>query len=182
MGKIKNYLRNIYRLALPAEKQENLVWKEVLSFFEKEGWPVRIYEDRKIAAIRLPLSRDRDREFFFGISDHNFFCMVDVVSGFPDAVINDLFILATHYNNILNEGSVQVGVEERNVLFTATIQVIIPLLYRGVIEDQIFRHVSAAEDAFDIFEKLVYDGEEPAIIMAGLYLKSKERSEREAVQ
>jgi len=84
-----------------------------------------------------------------------------------------LFILAAHFNNLLNNGTVKVNTEDLFVEYMVKRDVLIPLLYPEEIHHQIVRHHYTSNDIYWAFKKLVEENEAPAIIIADLFRKKE---------
>lgn len=110
MNKVKFYLQQIYRLALSFRKQEELVWKELKSLHTNADWRHGIYEKEKFIETVFELGKDQGTSFYYLIYDGSYHCRVKILEDYPTELTTDLFILAAHFNNLLNNGVVIVNV------------------------------------------------------------------------
>jgi hypothetical protein len=178
MNKVKFYLQQIYRLALSFRKQEELVWKELKSLHANADWRHGIYEKEKFIETVFELGKDQGTSFYYLIYDGSYHCRVKILEDYPTELTTDLFILAAHFNNLLNNGVVIVNVNSNYVEYHQKRDLLIPLLYNGEIRGQLTRHYNTSKDIYTAFQRLVIEQEAPAIIIADL-LKENETKDDE---
>ena len=179
MQKLKLYLKRVYRLALNSQKQEELVWTDLKKIHADSDWQSGVYEKEKYIETMFEISDGIGGKFYYMIYDKTFHCRVKILEGLPVDLITDLFILAAHFNNLLNNGVVIVNVNSQYVEYHHKRDMLIPLLYKGEIDIQLFNHYSTAKDVYSAFQRLVDEQEAPAIIIADLLKKNKD-GERDA--
>lgn len=83
-------------------------------------------------------------------------------------MLTDIFVLAAHFNNLLNIGTVVINVKGGYVEYCQKRELLIPLLYTGDIYQQMVRHYNVTKDIYSAFNRLVEEQEAPAIIIADL--------------
>ena len=176
MNKIKNYLQKIYRLSLSFKKQEEIVWEELKKLHSDAEWNSGIYEKEKCIATNFEISNGKGKAFQYMIYDNSFHCRVKILEEFPSDLTTDLFILASHFNNLLNNGIVAINVNNLYVEYHQKSHLLIPLLYKVEIYDQLNQHFNTSKDIYYAFQRLVDEQEAPAIIFADL-LKAKKNGE-----
>jgi hypothetical protein len=177
MKKLKYFLRRIYRLSLPIEKQEALVWKDLKQFYTNLGCRFGVYEKEKCIEVVLEISEDQRASFFQAVQEYYLTSRVKVLEDFPVEQTSELFILATHFNNLLKRGSVLVNVNHGYVEYCFSRELLLPLLYSDEIEEQVKLHYTTSEDIHWAFQRLINEQEEPAIIIADLLKKKREEKE-----
>jgi len=178
MNKIKFYLQRIYRLQLSFKKQEEIVWEELKKLHTNANWKHGIYEKEKYINTLFEIGNELGGSFYYLIYDNCFHCRVKVLEDFPTELTTDLFILAAHFNNLLQYGVVTVHANSQYVEYHLKRDLIIPLLYTGELHDQLSRHYSTSKDIYSAFQRLFIEQEAPAIIIADL-LKENERRDDE---
>lgn len=178
MNKIKFYLKRIYRLSLNFRKQEEIVWNDLKKLHADANWQSGIYEKDKYIETIFKISTGKKGNFFYMIYDECFHCRVKILEEFNTDFTTDLFILAAHFNNLLNNGVVIVNVNSRYVEYHVKRDMLIPLLYSGEIHAQLNRHFDTSKDIYSAFQRLITEHEAPAIIIADL-LKNNESDNNE---
>jgi hypothetical protein len=178
MNKIKFYLQRIYRLTLSFEKKEELVWKELKKLHTDADWKHGVYEKEKYIETVFEIAKEQVGAFYYMIYDDSFHCRVKILEDYPTELITDLFILAAHFNNLLNNGVVIVNVNSHYVEYHQKRDLLIPLLYNSEIYIQLSRHYNTSKDIYSAFQRLVIEQEAPAIIIADL-LKENESKDNE---
>lgn len=178
MNKIKFYLKRIYRLTLSFKKQEELVWKELKKLHKDEDWRYGVYEREKYIETIFQIGKEQGGTFYYMIYDGSFHCRVKILEDYHTELTTDLFILATHFNNLLNNGVVIVHVNGHYVEYHQKRDMLIPLLYNSEIYGQLIRHYNTSKDIYLAFQRLIIEQEAPAIIIADL-LKENESKDGE---
>ena len=116
--------------------------------------------------------------FYYAVFENKFNCKVKVLDTFDEELTSDIFILATHFNNLLNNGNVLINVASNYVEYVLKTDLLIPLLYKGEIENQMSRHYSTTKDIERAFQRLINEREAPAIIIAELLEESTDKIEK----
>ena len=168
MNKIKFYLQRIFRLTLSFKKQEELVWKELKKLHTDAEWKSGVYEKEKHIETIFEICKEKGAAFYYIISDGSFHCRVKILEDYPTELTTDLFILAAHFNNLLNNGVVTVNINSHYVEYHQKRDLLIPLLYNSEIHGQLTRHYTTSKDIYSAFQRLVIEQEAPAIIIADL--------------
>jgi len=78
--------------------------------------------------------------FYYAIFENKVNCRVKVLDVFDEELTSGIFILVTHFNNLLNNGNIIINVANNYVEYVVKTDLLIPLLYKGEIENQITRH------------------------------------------
>lgn len=178
MNKIKFYLQRIYRLTLSFKKQEELVWKELKKLHTDADWKHGVYEKEQYIETIFEIGKEQGGAFYYMIYDDSYHCRVKILEDYPTELTTDLFILAAHFNNLLNNGVVIVNVNSHYVEYHQKRDLLIPLLYNSEIHGQLKRHYNTSKDIYSAFQRLVIEQEAPAIIIADL-LKENESKDDE---
>ena len=178
MNKVKFYLQRIYLLALSFKKQEETVWRELKKLHSDADWKHGVYEKEKYIETIFELGKEQGGAFYYMIYDGSFHCRVKILEDYPIELTTDLFILAAHFNNLLNNGVVIVNVQSRYVEYHQKRDLLIPLLYTSETYGQLMRHYNTSNDIYAAFQRLIIEQEAPAIIIADL-LKENEANDKE---
>ena len=178
INKLKSYFKMFYRLTLNYEKQEEAVWNDLKKFHADADWNSGVYEKDKYIETIFEISNGKAGTFYYMIYDECFHCRVTILEEFHPDLTTDLFILAAHFNNLLNNGVVIVNVNSQYVEYHQKRDILIPLLYSGEIHGQLKRHFNTSKDIYSAFQRLIIEQEAPAIIIADL-LNEKERANKQ---
>ncbi len=170
--RLKYYLLRIIRISYSVKARENFVWKELKKLQSAAKWHHGIYESDRYVETTFAISEDNPAQYFYMIYDGNFHCRVKIHDNYPVELTTQLFILASHFNNLLNSGVVVVNVDKRYIEYHLKTDILIPTMYTGEIQEIIVRHFNISKDIFWAFNELIYKNEEPALIIADL-LRSK---------
>lgn len=174
MRRIKFYLKTIYRLSLKSDKQQDILWEDLKKILDLLNLNAGFYEKEKYAIVEFNINDDKLAEFCYCISNGYYVCRVKILSDFSPELTTDIFVLASHFNNLMNLGTVSVNVEYQIVEYSIKSDMVVPLLFNGEIHSQMIRHFETSKLIFEGFQRLVKDNEAPAIIIADLIRETNE--------
>jgi hypothetical protein len=174
LKKLIHILRQYYRLLLSPEKKKEVLWKELKKFFNSTGYNVGIHEKKKYVELHFKLDDNERLSFFYHLDDGLLFFRAVIISPYPNGVAEDLFILSAHFTNLMKHGVVVVDVNNKEVEYLIKIDQLNPLLDPEIIDDIFHMHYNSSSDVLYAFNRLIREGEAPAIIIADL-LKAKEK-------
>lgn len=175
MKKVIYFLKQIYRLSLKKVKQEKIVWNDLKKHHEDQKYQSGVFEKDRYIESFFQINDDKSFAFYYAIFENKFNCRVKVLDTFDEELTSDIFILATHFNNLLNNGNVLINVENNYVEYVVKTDLLIPLLYKGEIENKITRHYKTTRNINKAFQRLINEQEVPAIIIADLLKETSER-------
>ena len=179
MKKVIYLLKQIYRLSLNQVKQEKMVWNDLKKHHEDQKYQSGVFEKDRYLESVFQISDKKSLLFFYGIFENKFDCRVKILKEFDQDLTTDIFILATHLNNLLNSGTVLINAEQNYVEYVLKTDLLIPLLYKGEIENKITRHYSTTRNINKAFQRLINEQEAPAIIIADLLKDTSEKDKED---
>jgi len=179
MNRVKAFLTRTYRLSVGIEKQENIVWDDLKQLHTEAEWKCGVYEADKYIETIFAIADETPGFYQYLFLDKEFHCLVKVLEGFkPQSAVN-IFLLASHFNNLLKDGVVEIDVNSSSVFYRVKKDVLVPLLYSGEIYNQLTSHYNTSKDIYWAFQKLAADNEEPALIIADLMKKRDQQVKQE---
>ncbi len=179
MNKLINYLRRIYRLSVSFKEHEDLVWNDLKNLIEKADWRAGVFEKEKYIELPFEIGENMGGHYAYFVHDNQFSCRVKVATDYPPEQAEAVFILASHFNNLLNHGMVYVNPESGYVSYVLNTNILIPLLYPGELHSNLLLHYNTSKNVFWAFQKLINENEAPAIIIADLLKKNEEEKKEE---
>jgi hypothetical protein len=159
---------------LDYKKQEAIVWKEMKNLHLISEWRSGIFENEKYIESFFTISDGQAARYFYMLYDGSYHCRVKVLESFPIEATTEIFVLASHFNNILKNGVVTINVNDGFVEFHQKIDQLIPLLYPGELHNLLLKHYNTSKDIYTAFQRLLNEGEAPAIIIADLLNKNRD--------
>jgi len=168
-AKVKKYLKRVYRLSLSPAKREVVVWRDLKKLFAILKLRHGVFESSKHIEVGFGVEEGKGVPFFYSVDDGDFKCFVRVAEDFAEELTSDIFILATHFNNLLNHGMVTIDTDDRSVGFTMKEDALIPCLYPGHLHFMMEKHLDITRDLlYKAFQRLIHEDEAPAIIISDL--------------
>jgi hypothetical protein len=168
MKRLKQYLQTIYRISVSPKKQEELVWGDLKELHLKAEWRHGVYEQEKYIETRFEVFDGQVEKFAYFIYDSCFFCRYQLTENYPDDLTPDVFLLASHFNNVLNNGVVVMNTNDKIVEYRIKNSILVPLLDTEEMYNQIMMHYNTSKDVYSAFQRLLKENEAPAIIIADL--------------
>jgi|SRR5690625_2683677 len=152
---------------LPIEKREALVWEELKALFDRMGEPYFVGDIMQyFIGIKMEMMENTHPvSMNYYIHSKKVWFRSEVVSNFPERMVTDIFILASHLNNQLENGIVKVDVKEKKVIYLLSRTALLGLLYSRELNDQFSTHFFNTRDIWCAFHRLLDEGEEPAVII-----------------
>jgi hypothetical protein len=172
-NRIRFYLIRLYRVSVSFKKQEELVWKDIKKMHQESEWRFGIYERERYVETIFSISENHHEKYFYMLHNNYYYCTVRFMHEFPSDLTTDIFVLATHFNNILKNGVVVVNPSDQYVEYQQRLNILVPLLYSGEIHTLLIDHYNTSCDIYAAFQRLILEGEAPAIIIADLLNSSK---------
>jgi hypothetical protein len=150
------------------DRHAEKVWSHLKKVCSEGGWRCGIYEEDKYVEVQFQIAENVWEKHFYFVMDDRIKFRVRVVEEFDEDQAIDVFILAQHFNNVLNNGKVVVSPEHRYLEYVQTRDILVPLLYDDELYLQMNRHHDTAKDVYTCFQRLLVEQVEPAIIIADL--------------
>ncbi len=172
MKKLAHSLQIFFRLLLKVERRKELVWKDLKKLFSEADWKCGIYENDRIIETRFALGENIPGIFHYLIDDEHYHCWVNVLEDYPVEYTTDIFILAAHFNNLLNKGTVVVDPVDQHVIYQLKTDLLVTLMNNEEVYLRLIRHYETSKKIYSAFQRLVNENEDPPIIIADL-LKEK---------
>ena len=101
------YFKRIFYLSLNAKKQDLLAWRQLKQMHFDAGWKSGIYESEMQIVTSFEIGNENSAKFGYYIENIEYHCKVNIVENYSPEMTTDFFILATHFNNLLNKGKVE---------------------------------------------------------------------------
>lgn len=175
---IKAYFRSIHRLSLSLAKRQAIVWADLKNIFTTLGWKHGVYEDDKYIQLTFEIGENDTAHFFYQITDEEIEVQAHLLKDFPSELTTEIFVLATHFNNLLRRGTVTINTSYNHVEYTVKQDILKSYLYPEEIETCLIKHHRTADNViYPAFHRLIYENEAPAIIIADLLKGMEDKSE-----
>ena len=178
LNKPKIFFKKLSAFFRKPNKQEKFVWDELILLHKVNSWRHGVYETEKYVESTFTLAENKDGFYRYLLHDKELHFDVNVTQAFPVEMTTDLFVLASHFNNLLTFGKVVVNVQHRTVTFSYSNDISFYAVYPEKIEEHLSRHFYITRDVHWAFEKYLQEREEPAIIIGELLNIQKNRGEK----
>ena len=164
-------------IILDEAQQLECVWNELIKVHKESNWRFGIYESENYVETTFAISEEMQTTYRYLIYEQNLHFDVRVLDSFPTDLTTDLFVLASHFNNLLMFGKVVVDVNRCNVLFSYQNEISFYSVFPEKIDHHISRHFHISRDVYWAFQKYITEREEPVIIIGELLNMQRMREE-----
>ena len=171
-NKIKFLFKRIYRL-LTISKSSQYVWKDLINYHKNSGWRYGQFENEKYIECSFKVDDTNCVDFNYAVSSGKLVFRSTILQRFDEEATNDILVLASHFNGLLNFGSVKVSVKYNYVEFVYSRDLLTYSLFPGEINSDTDAHFDLTKDCFWTFNNLIESGEDPVFVFSEL-LKKKE--------
>lgn len=162
---------------LDETQQLECVWNELIKLHKESNWRFGIYESENYVETTFTISEETPTSYRYLLYEQNLHFDVRVIDSFPTESTTDLFVLASHFNNLLMFGKVVVDVNRCNVLFSYQNEVSFYSVFPEKIDQHISRHFHISRDVYWAFQRYLTEREEPVIIIGELLNMQRMRQE-----
>jgi hypothetical protein len=173
------YAERIYRLFKVKHRSE-IVWKELIKLHKKQNWHFGQYDNEKYLLTSFADDNNNILKFYYEITADRLVFRVIILAEFNEECTNDIMLLSSHFNSLLNTGIVRVDIKNNLVEFVYSGDLLRYMLYPGEIHSDLDRHFQIAIDCYWAFTHLLNSGEEPVFIIDELIKRNNERDARES--
>jgi hypothetical protein len=150
------------------KRRSNIVWKELIKLHKNENWKFGLYENERYLLTTFSTDEDVALQFMYEITDDSLVFRARVLFEFDEELTNDVMVLSSHFNSLLNNGSVRVDIKNNRVDFVNQGDLLTYMLYPTKIHHDLDRHFRITSDCFWAFRHMVSSGEEPVFVIAEL--------------
>ena len=172
-NKIKNRVRRIYR-TLTVVKSPQYVWKELIKYHKISGWRFGQFDNDSQIECCFKVNEINSVSFTYTVKPDNLLFRATILENFDEELTNDILVLASHFNGLLNFGVVKVSVKYNFVEFVYSRDLLTYSLFPGEINSDTDIHYRLAKDCFWSFTNLIETGEDPVFIFSELLRRKDE--------
>ncbi len=175
LSRIKNDLRRIYRI-VNVKRSSHFVWIELLKYHRTSGWRYGQFENEKYIECSFKVDDTNFVDFNYAVSSGKLVFRSTILPRFDEEATNDILVLASHFNGLLNFGSVKVSVKYNYVEFVYSRDLLTYSLFPGEINSDTDAHFDLTKDCFWTFNNLIESGEDPVFVFSELLKRNDEES------
>jgi len=180
MKHLFHYLKVAFRISFNHNRQEELVWRDLKDYHKTQEYSSGVFEKEKTIESVFPISETKSLKFTYFTQNGKLHFTSLILNKYDPDIASEVFILATHFNNILNEGSVIVYSNHLCVQFVLKTSYIANIVYPADKHRYTKMHYDSSIDVFWAFDKLVTEKEDPVIIIADLMRMKEELKENKS--
>ncbi len=172
--KIKFVLQRIYRL-LNVKNASHYVWIELLKFHKNSGWRFGQFDSDKYIECGFKVDDTNYVDFRYAVNSGRLIFRSTILHHFDEEITNDVLVLASHFNGLLNFGTVKVSVKYNYVEFIYSRDLLTYSLFPGEISSDTDTHFELTKDCFWSFSNLIETGEDPVFVFSELLRRKEEK-------
>ena len=171
---LKYPLRQFYRLLNP-RKASRFVWQELLDYHKNGSWNFGQFDHEKNIRCLFTVSDHQSLDFNYTVEQHTLTFSSILLSSFDEERTNDIMVLASHFNNMLNYGVVRVSLHYNYVELVLSGDLLLFSLYPSRIKNYTDMHYGLTKDCHWAFGTMMATGDDPVFVFSEL-LRSKENT------
>ncbi len=169
--KIATFLQIQYYAIRGENHHEEIVWKLLKKELKIVPFKHEVKESEKTVYTKFHLAPDILGNFWYMMYSDRLYFRAAIIPNYPVEQTTNIFILAQHFNNQVNHGSVVVDVRLNYIEFRTTYHFPEIIFTENAIQKHITHHYKISCDIFWAFNKMLTENEEPAYIIAELIAK-----------
>ena len=173
-SKIKFLFQRIYRL-LTFSKSPQFVWEDLIKYHKRSGWRFGQFNNEKTIECNFKIDETNTVNFSYTVDSGKLIFRSSILQSFDEENTNDILVLASHFNSLLNFGVVKVSINYNCVDFVYTRDLLTYSLFSGEIDDDTTVHFNLTKDIFWSFSNMVSTGDDPVFVFSEL-MKRREKN------
>ena len=176
--KIKFTFKRMYR-SLNAKNASCYVWNDLIKFHKSSGWNFGQFDKEKYIECGFKVDDTNHVDFNYAVRSGRLTFRSTILKRFDEEITNDILVLASHFNALLNCGVVKVSVKYNHVEFIYARDVLTYSLFPGEIESDADTHYKLTKDCLWSFTNLIESGEDPVFVFSE-FLRRKDTKKVES--
>ena len=176
--KIKKFVRNTYRLLLSDKGQQNCIWSDVKRLYKEKNWKYSIIEQPDVRVVQVVFQIE-DKVFFEFetiLTENELTVRTLLPWNYDEDMAQEVFIMATHLNNLFRYSKINVFPESREVGIQVVAHQTMALVNIHTAQQLLNLVYETAADVNWAYRRLLETREPPALIFAEFleHLNAKE--------
>lgn len=168
------HLKQINRLFKVKHRSE-IVWDELIKLHKQENWHFGQYDNEKCIRTSFVDENNNSLEFHYQMNEERLVFSAVIVFGFDEDNTNNVMVLSSHLNSLLNSGIVRVDIANNYVEFVYSGNLLVYMLYPGEIHRDLKRHFQISRDCYWAYSHLFNSGDDPVFVIAELLKMNEKR-------
>lgn len=178
MKKLIQNIKTLIRLSKDRTKWSDVVWKDLVNLHKEAGWQSGHFDNDRFVETRFLVDEgDTMKSFYYFVDNLEYKCRVKILENYPVDCTTDLFILATHFNNLLNFGCVRVNTELGFVEYSLNTDLQLVYMDKNLMHFAMIKHHDVSRQVYWAFQRLLNSDDEPALIIADVLKMSENQAE-----
>jgi hypothetical protein len=169
---LKNYFKKLYRITFKSNKKEEVCWSDLKKLCNESNWQSKTLEKEMVMECLFDLSENYRALFLYYMQDGCFICDVRIINQNTHEISQDFFHLVAHFNALLTHGHLNINISDQSIDYKVKKELSLHFLNPNEIHYQLLGHFNAAKDIYESFQRLIYENEEPVVIIGDLLRKS----------
>lgn len=174
-NKIKFTFQRIYRL-LNVKKASNYVWIDLITYHKSGGWNFGQFDKDKYIHCSFKIDDINYIDFRYSVTYYKLLFQATVLGRFDEERTNDVLVLASHFNGLLNYGVVKVNLKYNFVEFVYSKDALTYALFSGEIDTDTDTHFKLTKDIAWSFYNLIETGDDPVFVFSELIRRKEKES------
>ena len=168
MKKIRQWFKNSKIVNLDAKDKEIALWEKLKAFLEFKKYRFGAFEREKTCEVQLEILENYFKKYYYSIDENELHLRVQIVEEYPIEQATEIFVLASHLNNILRVGKVTINVKYNYVEYHVSKNSLLFLLDEKQLVAFISSHYSVSQTLFFAYYQLINQGIPPVEIISDL--------------
>jgi hypothetical protein len=166
MKKIRQWFKNSKIVNLDVKNQEIELWEKLKAFLEFKKYRFGAFEREKTCEVQLEIIESYFKTYYYSIDENELHLRVQLLEEYPVEQATDIFVLASHLNNILRVGKVKINVKYNYVEYHISKNNLLFLLEEKELVAFISSHYSVSQTLFFAYYQLINQGIPPVEIIS----------------
>jgi hypothetical protein len=176
LERVSLFIQRVYRLIRVNQRAE-IVWHELIKLHKEGGWKFGQFDKDKYIESYFQ-DDDMDLKCHYEVTSSKLRFRALILNEFSIEYTNHILVLASHFNGLLNFGSVRVDLGGNYIEFYYAGELVLYMLYPAEIYDDMLTHFNISKHCCEAFHNLIETGEDPVFIFSE-FLKRMEKRDQD---
>jgi hypothetical protein len=168
----KNILQRIKQARLnhilvqSLDNSEKVVWDMLLKIHKNAGFHHGVYQKEKTIHTSYSNEQESSNKYIYLLENEQVVYRGVLLKSFDVSFTNDILVLCSHLNSIINFGVIRPDVPNNYVEFTFKVDQVVYCVNPERLHIDTSRHIHVVEDLAPLFNELITSGDDPIFVFS----------------
>ncbi len=148
------------------DNSEKEVWGMLLKMHKNAGFHHGVYQKEKTIQTSYSNEQEASNKYIYQLEKDQVIYRGVILTSFDVSLTNDILVLCSHLNSIINFGLIRPDVKNNYVEFIFKVDQVVYCIDHERLHIDTRRHIQVIEDLSQVFNDLVTSGDDPVFVFS----------------